>query len=130
MSKISKVSQGVKISVKTEYSEEYSIPKKSSHVFIYYIEIENLTDRKIKLLKRRWEIFDFNSGKRIVEGEGVVGVKPVFQPGDVYSYNSACELLSQSGRMKGKYLFKDLDTNEEFWVDIPEFEMYVPVLMN
>jgi len=60
----------------------------------------------------------------------VVGQQPVLRPGEVYQYESACNLKSELGKMGGAYTFERLVDGEKFKVSIPEFRMTVPYRMN
>ncbi|MFZ9661937.1 MAG: ApaG domain, partial [Chitinophagaceae bacterium] len=71
---ISKVTEGVKVSVETFYQEDYSNPKMEEYMFAYRITIENHNPFSVKLLSRHWYIFDSNASHSEVEGEGVIGV--------------------------------------------------------
>ena len=66
------VTNGVKITVKTNYREKYSNPDQEHFVFSYEITIENQNDFAVQLLRRHWEIFDSNGSLKEVDGEGVV----------------------------------------------------------
>ncbi len=99
-------------------------------MFFYRITIENHNRFEVQLLRRHWDIFDSNSIKTIVEGEGVVGEKPVLSSGEVFSYQSACNLESGMGRMSGFYQFMRTESGELFQVEIPEFVMEVPFMLN
>jgi len=68
---ISKISQGVKISVETYYQPEYSNPANSEFMFAYRISIENNNSFPVQLMSRHWFIFDSNGTSREVEGDGV-----------------------------------------------------------
>lgn len=70
----------------------------------YRISIENLSDYAVQLKRRQWFIFDSSGTQREVEGEGVVGVQPIMQPGEGYSYVSGCQLSTEIGSMSGNYL--------------------------
>jgi ApaG protein len=65
-----------------------------------------------------------------VEGEGVVGVQPTISSGDNYQYVSGCNLKSEMGRMHGTYVMENLDTQQQFEVNIPAFEMVTPFKYN
>ena len=47
---ITKITNGVKITVETKYQEEYSNPLNNEYVFAYRITILNNTEYTIKLL--------------------------------------------------------------------------------
>ena len=61
--------------------------------------------------------------RREVEGPGVVGETPVLQPGEEFSYSSACDLRSGFGRMDGSYLMVRLRDRSEFSVEIPTIQL-------
>lgn len=127
---ISKISGGVKISVETFYQPEYSNPLNSEFMFAYKITIENNNDFPVRLLRRHWHIYDSDGSMREVEGEGVVGIQPVIDPGASYQYISGCNLRSEMGKMNGTYLLENVNNKKTFDVSIPSFEMHVPFKMN
>ena len=81
---ISKISEGITISVETYYQPEYSNPVNSEFMFAYRITIENNNAFPVQLLRRHWYIYDSNGSMREVEGEAVVGVQPQINPGESY----------------------------------------------
>lgn len=127
---VSKISEGVEISVESFYQADYSNPANSEFMFAYRITIENRNDFSIKLIRRTWNIFDSNGEYRDVEGEGVVGVQPVLQPGKQFQYISGCNLRSEMGRMFGNYDMENLNNKIMFKVNIPPFDLIAPLKMN
>lgn len=127
---VTAITQGVKISVDTVYQDEYSNPDKEHFMFAYQITIENLSDYAIQLMRRQWFIFDSNGTQKEVEGEGVVGLQPVIEPGESHSYVSGCSLTTDIGSMSGTYLMNRLIDGTDFTVDIPEFHLIVPYRLN
>jgi len=130
MQMVSLISEGVEISVETFYQQDYSNPLQSEYMFAYRISIDNHNSFSIKLHRRHWHIFDSNGTYREVEGEGVIGVQPVIAPGENYKYLSGCNLKTEMGKMSGTYQMENLDSKNMFTVDIPAFEMIVPVKNN
>jgi ApaG protein len=126
----SKISAGIKITVESFYQPEFSNPVNSEFMFAYRINIENNNLFPVKLHSRHWHIFDSDGSLREVQGEGVVGVQPVIEPGQFYEYMSGCNLKSEIGRMHGTYEMENLQNREIFTVIIPGFEMEVPFKMN
>lgn len=124
------ISEGVQVSVDTFYQPDYSNPLQSEFMFAYRITLENHNSFPIKLHRRNWQIFDSNGTHREVEGEGVVGVQPVLKPGETYQYVSGCNLRTEMGKMKGTYQMENLNSKQMFEVDIPAFEMIVPMKNN
>ena len=127
---VSRISSGVEVKVETFYQHDFSDMVKGEYVFAYRITIENLNDFTIRLKSRRWFIFDSGNDIQVVEGEGVVGVQPILPPGINYQYTSACHLSSDMGRMSGSYIMENLYNKQEFEVEIPSFELIVPVKLN
>ena len=127
---ISKISEGVTVSVETFYQPEYSNPITGDFMFAYRITLENHNPFPVQLLRRHWYIFDSNSDPKEVEGEGVVGVQPVIEPSKKYQYMSGCNLKSEIGRMHGVYFMENYNTNKSFLINIPAFEMIVPFKLN
>ena len=127
---VSKISEGVTISVETFYQPDYSNPADNEFMFAYRITIENNNIFPIKLLRRHWHINDSDGSHKEVEGEGVVGIQPQINPGKNYQYISGCNLRSEMGKMHGTYLMENCNTQKQFRVQIPAFEMVVPYKMN
>lgn len=127
---VTAITEGVKISVETIYQEEHSNPANEHFMFAYKIEVENLSTNSMQLMHRKWFIFDSNGTMREVEGEGVVGVQPVIEPGESYVYVSGCNLKTDMGTMRGNYTMHNLVMETSFKVEIPEFELIVPYKLN
>lgn len=127
---VSKISEGVKISVETFYQPDYSNPQSSEYMFAYRITIENNNTFALKLLRRHWFIFDSDSTHREVEGEGVIGIQPEINSGEKYQYISGCNLRTELGKMHGTYFMENLNNKKNFYVNIPAFEMTVPFKLN
>ena len=126
----SKTTSNIKVSVVPEYDTKNSYPSESRYVFKYNIIIENSGDYSIKILKRKWLIFDVGFGYTEVMGDGVIGLTPELKPGETFTYFSNVMLRSGVGNMSGKYLVKNLDLDENFEVDIPKFNLLSEVLCN
>jgi len=122
--------QGVTVSVTTNYLPDYSSPGQEHYVFAYKIDIRNNSEYTVKLLRRHWYIYDANGVVREVEGEGVVGQQPVLEPGDSHQYVSGCNLKSGMGKMRGTYEMERLADGGIFAVEIPEFTLVVPYRLN
>lgn len=127
---VSKISEGIEVSVETFYQPDYSNAVSGEFMFAYRITIENHNSFSVKLHRRHWYIVDSNGTNREVEGEGVVGVQPVLSPGERYQYVSGCNLHSEMGKMYGTYAMENLQDKSMFEVNIPVFEMVVPFKMN
>jgi ApaG protein len=127
---VSKISEGMEVSVETFYQPDYSNPVSGEFMYAYRISIENHNLFPVKLLSRYWFIVDSDGSSREVEGDGVVGVQPVIQPGERYQYVSGCNLRTEMGKMYGVYTMENLDTLTKFDVRVPNFEMLAPFKMN
>ena len=127
---VTATTNGIKISVETEYQPAYSSPVQFHYVFTYRITIENLSDLTIQLLRRHWFVHDVSKDVREVEGEGVVGQQPVLEPGQSHQYVSGCNLKSGMGKMHGTFLMEKIIDGNKFRVKIPEFTMFAPFILN
>ncbi|SKB72720.1 ApaG protein [Dyadobacter psychrophilus] len=127
---VSKVTDGVKVTVLTEYQPDYSNPGQDHFVFTYKILIENHSEHTVKLLRRHWLIYDANGTVREVEGAGIVGLQPILEPGDVHDYVSGCNLRTDLGKMAGTYLMERVLDGRQFRVIIPAFSLVAPYRMN
>lgn len=121
---------GVLVAVSTQYNEEFSRLDAGRFFFNYNIWITNQNDFPVQLLRRHWIIKDSLSVSYEVNGEGVVGQQPEILPGQNYAYSSGCELFSEIGSMHGYYTFKNLLSNKEFDVQIPQFTLFYPGRLN
>lgn len=125
-----KTTEGVKVSVTTNYLPDYSSPVQQHYVFAYKIKIENKSEFTVKLLRRHWYIHDATGTVREVEGEGIVGQQPVLEPGESHEYVSGCNLKTGVGKMCGTYLMERLVDGKQFYASIPEFTLIVPYKLN
>jgi len=121
---------GITVSVETQYLPTHSDPRGMKFIFGYHITIENGSPFIVQLLRRHWVIQHADGRLREVEGEGVIGEQPVLNPGDSHEYSSFCDLDTDIGRMHGTYLMSRHNDGSLFEVAIPEFRMVAPFRMN
>lgn len=127
---VTEITQGIKVTVESQYQPDYSSPSQYHFVFTYKVTIENQSDHTVQLLTRHWYIHDAGTNQKEVEGEGVVGQKPVLEPGDKHIYVSGCNLKSGMGRMYGSYGLERVIDGQNLTITIPEFTMIVPFKLN
>lgn len=127
---VTEITEGVKVTVETEYQSDYSSPTQGHYVFTYQVTIENNSNHTVKLLRRHWHIYDIGFPKREVEGAGVIGKQPVLEPGHIHRYVSGCNLKSGIGKMRGAYLMRRIMDDHQLKVAIPEFTMIAPYRAN
>lgn len=127
---ISQITKGIKITVKTSFEGTYFKNHKIQFAFSYEITIENQGKDYVQLDSRHWEIKDALSEMELVDGEGVLGRKPIIKPGEKHSYSSGCLLTSPFGSMKGYYNMINFSTTKRFKVVIPTFKLSVPFAIN
>lgn len=126
----SKMTSNIKVSVVPEYDSKNSYPSENRYVFKYNITIENDGSFPIKVLKRKWLIFDVGFGYTEIIGDGIIGLTPEIGTSENFAYFSNVMLRSGVGSMSGKYLVKNLETQETFEIDIPKFNLLSEVLSN
>lgn len=127
---VSEVTDGIEVSVKSKFEIEFSRPDESHFVFSYDITITNDSDDTVQLLRRKWYTVDSTGETNTVEGEGVVGQQPTLLRGESHNYQSGMYFNSPMGKMNGSYIFRKLSSGEEFEVNIPEFHLIAPFVLN
>jgi ApaG protein len=127
---ISAITEGVRISVSTNFRADLSQIEHSSYFFNYTISIENYNSFTVQLLSREWYIFDSLGKTTIVQGEGVIGEQPVLSAGEDFTYTSGSEIRSELGYMEGVYIFKNMASEQTFSVKIPTFQLIFPPRLN
>jgi len=123
-------SHGITVSAIAKYEEEYSNPELERFIFSYKITITNKSDFPVQLISRKWEIYDGQGHIRNVEGVGVVGLQPILEPNQEFTYDSWCPLNTPLGKMKGFYFMTRLIDQQSLEVKIPEFTLVCPYLQN
>lgn len=101
-----------------------SVPPETPHVFVYFITIENRSDRTVTLLGRKWIIQDEDGETLVLEGDKIVGEEPELSPGEQFSYNSF-HIGSCNATAHGS--FHGIDQfGKKIHCLIPHFEMRIP----
>lgn len=103
---------------------------KGMNCFAYNIAITNFSSSSIQLLTRHWEIKDNTGYKRIVNGDGVIGQQPTLVSGESFEYDSWCPIPGTIGSMKGHFTFVQPKTETLFKVEVPEFILNAPGVLN
>ena len=127
---VQQVTKGIKISITTKFEGNRYQNSKVYYAFSYSITIENQSSDTVQLLSRRWNIFDSLNDLEMIEGEGVVGKKPILKPKQTYTYSSHCFLASPIGAMNGHYSMINFTTSKNFKVGIPTFQLMLPSTFN
>ena len=127
---VTQITKGIKISVLTSFEGTYFKNYKIHFAFSYQITIDNQSKDSVQLNSRHWEIYDSLSDKEIVDGEGVIGKKPVIKPGESHTYSSGCLFSSPIGAMNGFYNMVNFTSTKCFKVIIPTFKFSAPFALN
>ncbi|HBS26353.1 MAG TPA: Co2+/Mg2+ efflux protein ApaG [Gammaproteobacteria bacterium] len=117
------------VQVETLYLKSESAPDDSRYVFAYTVTIENVGDRPAQLITRHWIITDSNGRVQEVQGEGVVGEKPLIKPGEGFQYTSGTMLETPVGTMEGSYQMVTED-GEDFKTPIQPFTLSIPQILH
>ncbi|MEO5761926.1 MAG: Co2+/Mg2+ efflux protein ApaG [Vicinamibacteria bacterium] len=120
---------GVKVQVTSRFLEERSNPQTNKFVFAYTVTITNHETVPVQLISRKWIIKDADGDVETVEGPGVVGEKPVLQPGQSFEYTSFCPLETPFGTMEGHYNMVAAN-GSRFQAVIPPFGLATPGALN
>ncbi len=127
---VTQITRGIKISVLTTFEGTYFKNHKMHFAFSYHITIENHSKDSVQLVTRHWEIFDALNQMEQVDGEGVIGKKPVLKPGETHTYSSGCLLCSPHGSMSGHFNMINFTTSRSFKVIVPSFKLSAPFALN
>lgn len=127
---VQQVTNGIKISVETNFEGTSYQNYELYYIFSYSVTIENQSNDSVQLVSRHWDIFDSLKNLEVVEGEGVIGEKPILKPKQSHTYSSYCNLISPVGSMKGYYNMINFTTTKKFRVQIPSFQLNVPAVLN
>ena len=123
------VTQGIRVTVTSQYLEERSSPSTSQYVYAYTVRIANEGDETVQLRTRHWIITDADGKVQEVRGEGVVGAQPTLKPGQAFEYTSGSVLETRFGSMHGTYqMYRE--SGEHFDAAIPAFTLAPPNALN
>ena len=95
--------EGIRVSVKSQYLADQSVPQTKRYVFAYTVTIANEGAEPAQLRTRHWIITDGTGKVEEVKGPGVVGQTPYLRPGEQFEYTSGCILQTARGQMHGSY---------------------------
>ncbi len=127
---VQQVTKGIRISVTTRYEGIIGKNDRTTYAFSYTVTIENTGRDTVQLISRYWEIKDALNSTQEVSGQGVVGMKPVLEPGESHTYSSGCMLMAPIGAMHGSYTMVNFNTKKAFKVHIPSFKLRAEFAMN
>ena len=127
---VQQITRGIKISIETNFEGTFQKNYRVHFAFGYCITIENQSKDSVQLTSRFWKIKDALNDTETVEGEGVIGKKPVLKPGESHTYKSGCLLNSPFGAMSGFYNMVNFTSTRKFKVSIPSFKLSAPIALN
>jgi ApaG protein len=119
------MTRSIEVTIDPVYLDDQSEPDDDHFVWAYQVRIENKGAETVQLLNRYWRITDALGRTQEVRGAGVVGERPVLDPGQSYEYTSGTPLSTPSGIMDGSYQM-ETPGGETFDVVIPPFSLDSP----
>ena len=125
----SAITQGIKVSVASQFVPERSDPRRQTYFFIYHITITNEGEAPAQLVSRHWIITNADGDEEHVRGPGVVGETPYLEPGTGFQYTSACPLPSPIGSMRGTFQMRR-DDGTHFDAEVAIFTLAAPHVLN
>ncbi|MGA8891286.1 MAG: Co2+/Mg2+ efflux protein ApaG [Anaeromyxobacteraceae bacterium] len=120
---------GIEVSVASEFRPDRSTPAQGRYLFTYTVRIVNVGSSPARLMSRHWIITDARGEREEVRGEGVIGQQPHLAPGQSFQYTSFCVLRTPLGQMLGTYTMSR-DDGTRFEADIAPFALAVPAALN
>ena len=125
----SAVTNGILVTVRSQYIPERSSISGKQYAFAYTVKIANQGPVTTRLESRHWIITDSVGHVEEVRGPGVVGVQPRLRPGEAFEYTSWCVIATPSGEMRGSYQMVT-DAGGTFDADIAPFHLGLPQTLN
>ena len=106
------------------YMPSLEAPMERPHPFVYFISIENQSDRTVTLKARKWVVDEAGGETIVVEGQGIVGKMPKLDPGESFSYNSY-HTVAENSQAHGAFFGED-EAGRWYFTRIPEFSLEIP----
>ncbi len=125
----SALTNGILVTVVSEYIPDRSSPSAHRFAFAYTVEIKNQGTGTAQLRSRHWIITDAAGDVQEVRGDGVVGAQPILGPGESFEYTSWCVLPTPSGSMRGTYQMIS-GQGAGFNAEIAPFKLSMPHSLN
>ena len=119
----------INIKVETTFIKDRSSIEVPIYVFAYNVEIKNTQTVEVQLLSRYWHITDGNGQIEEIRGPGVVGLKPIIQPEEIFQYSSFCPLKTPFGVMHGAFQMKN-SAGDYFNALVSPFRLTIPDHVN
>ena len=126
----SALTEGVRVTVQSQYVAAQSAPAMNRFVFAYQVRITNeSSEEPVHLQTRHWIIRNQLGEEEEVRGPGVVGEFPRLEQGEVFEYTSGAVLETPRGEMRGSYQMK-LPDGSMIDVAIAPFALAMPFTLN
>ena len=126
---MSEENNNINIKVETTFIKDRSSIEVPIYVFAYNVEIKNTQTVEVQLLSRYWHITDGNGQIEEIRGPGVVGLKPIIQPEEIFQYSSFCPLKTPFGVMHGVFQMKN-SAEDYFNALVSPFRLTIPDHVN
>ena len=123
------LTDGIRVTVQSRYLPQRSNPLRRQFLFTYQVTIANEGSEPVRLVTRHWIIKDAFGEQDEVEGVGVVGERPLINPGDSHTYSSFCPLKTEFGTMEGSYGMVR-PGGATFRAEVARFVLRVPTAVN
>ena len=101
-----------------------SLPADKPHAFVYFVTIQNGSDRTVTLLGRKWIVEHADGTRLVIEGDKIVGETPRLAPGEEFSYNSY-HVTGLDARAHGSFHGVD-ELGHKVHVMLAPFDLTVP----
>ncbi|MGE9270158.1 MAG: ApaG domain [Verrucomicrobiales bacterium] len=108
------------------YMPSLESPAEKPHPFVYFVSIVNHSNESVTILGRKWVVNE-DGEVSVLEGEGVVGEKPLLRPGQQFSYNSY-HVTAGDAVAEGAF-FGLTSKGERVFARIPAFQLCVSGLV-
>jgi len=79
-----------------------------------------------QLKMRHWRITDAKKKENKVDGDGVIGLYPVMEPGAFFEYQSCCPMSTPTGFMEGSFTMELALDKTKFDITVPRYYFKYP----
>lgn len=119
----------VRVVVTAVYDEARS-DESRGHMFFYRVLFENMGSDCIQLMGRHWKFYSPNPPNLVTAVEkfanGVIGLYPTLNSGEMFQYMSLCTLPEPHGEMQGSFQFSNKTTGAVFEAAVAPTRLLVP----
>lgn len=91
--------------------------------YTYCVSIVNHTNEPVQLMERQWSVMDMYGNRRSRTSSGILGARPILEPGAGYDFSSAATLATALGSMWGTFNARGMASNQLYQAQVAPFAL-------